>query len=114
MKPGGRGLSAPGTGMAVHRADQRGGQGIRDGYPAGVGACPTSPPNRVRDSGTDATGSRNEAWDSARPHPGMVGGIIPEWVGRVAKSRAPVRALAGAPHVAQARGAGSARHSCNS
>jgi hypothetical protein len=31
----------------------------------------------------------------------MVGGIIPEWVGQVPKSRAPVRALAGAPHVAQ-------------
>ena len=26
--------------------------------------------------------------------------LSPEWVGRVPKSRAPVRALAGAPHVA--------------
>jgi hypothetical protein len=36
LKPRGRGVFAPGTRMAVHRADQTGGQGIRDGYPAGV------------------------------------------------------------------------------
>jgi hypothetical protein len=34
-------------------------------------------------------------------HPGMVGGIYPRNGARGPKSRAPVRALAGAPHVAQ-------------
>jgi hypothetical protein len=48
-----------------------------------------------------------------RHHPGMVGGIIPEWVGQVPKSRAPDSAeRTGAPHVAQGGWGATARHSC--
>ena len=87
MKPSGIGIFAPGTNMAVHRGDQRGGQGETGRDLSGLGTSPQrarlpsshTPAHRVRDNGTAAklaagvgfraTSSRN----GGRPHPRMVG-----------------------------------------
>jgi hypothetical protein len=78
-----------------------------DGYPpgGGSGACPTSLPHRVRDSGT---GQKSAAVPPTRhriPRPSSSsrngGRNLSRNGARGPKSRAPVRALAGAPHVAQ-------------
>jgi hypothetical protein len=92
--------------MAVHRAHERGGQGIRDGYRWSGGAGDLSHIlfpmgsgqwDRQKSAAVPPTTHR-----IGRHHPGMVGGIIPEWVGQVPKSRAPDSAeRTGAPHVAQ-------------
>jgi hypothetical protein len=74
---GGR-VFAPGTRMAVHRADQTGGQGIRDGYPAGVGSGGLS-----HIPSQEGSGQRDrQKFPPRRPSDsGAV--IIPEWLGGI-------------------------------
>ena len=53
MKPKEMGIFAPGTNMAVHRGDRRGGQGIAEAHSSGnTGLVPYPGFNRVGDQGT--------------------------------------------------------------
>jgi hypothetical protein len=94
-KPRGRGIFAPGTRMAVHRGDQRAGQGIlpvRDGYPL-VGGAGLVPHPFLIGFGTAGQGRSRQrfrqqgiGFRGRHHHPGMVGGIYPEMVREVPKA----------------------------
>jgi hypothetical protein len=82
--------------MAVHRGDQAGGQGllpfrIATGLAWGTGACPTSLPHRVRDTGTAEKSAAVPPTMRriGRHHPGMVGGIYPEMTWACSQKQSP-------------------------